>query len=109
MSRRSCGTRSIRDSEPSKYFRSLIMTSSHRPRAFRSHTRYELISVNSPDRFDFTYRFWKVGSMQADTPLMFEVVAVRAIATQFELRMPNCLTRLRTSDQSMVSDVSCSR
>jgi hypothetical protein len=47
--------------------------------------------------------------MQADTPMMFEIVAVGAIATQFELRMPNCLIRLRTSDQSMVSEVSCSR
>ena len=65
--------------------------------------------MNSPDRFDFTYRFWNVGSMQADTPMMFEIVAVGAIATQFELRMPNCLTRSRTSVQSIADDESTSR
>ena len=30
----------------------------------------------------------QVGSMLADTPTMFEIVAVGAMATQFELRMP---------------------
>ena len=43
---------------PSKYLRSVIITSSHRPSRFRSATRYSLTTVNSPDRFDFTYRFW---------------------------------------------------
>src|SRR5690606_11931919 len=101
--------RSILARLPSKYLRSEIMTSSHRPRAFRSRTRYSLISVNSPDRFDLTYRFWYVGSIQADTPMMFEMVAVGAIATQFELRMPNCLMRARKGVQSIDSEKSASR
>ncbi|MNT26196.1 hypothetical protein D3C72_1617550 [compost metagenome] len=68
-----------------------------------------MISVNSPDRFDFTYRFWNVGSIQADTPMMFEIVAVGAIATQFELRMPNLAMRSRTGVQSMADEESTSR
>lgn len=67
-----------------------------------------MTTVNSPDRFDFTYRFWKVGSIQADTPMMFEIVAVGAIATQFELRMPCAAIRERSDVQSSDSDVSTS-
>lgn len=47
--------------------------------------------------------------MQAATPMMFEIVAVGAIATQFELRMPNCLMRARSGVQSIDSDRSVSR
>ncbi|MNH42881.1 hypothetical protein D3C79_1046710 [compost metagenome] len=68
-----------------------------------------MTTVNSPDRLDLTYRFWKVGSMQADTPMMFEMVAVGAIAMQFELRMPCCLMRARRLSQSIVLDRSTSR
>jgi hypothetical protein len=32
--------------------------------------------------------FWYSGSIDALTPMMFEMVAVGAIATQFELRIP---------------------
>src|SRR5690606_12023932 len=102
MSRRSCGMRSILARLPSKYLRSEIMTESHRPRALRSRTRYGLITVNSPDRFDFTYRFWYVGSIDCDTPVMLAMVAVGAMAMMFELRMP-FLTRSRTGAQSRVS------
>ena len=42
--------------------------------------------VNSPDRFDLTERLPNDGSIEASTPTMFEIVAVGAIATQFELR-----------------------
>src|ERR1700712_5030891 len=101
MPRRSAGTRSMRESVPSKYFRSETMTSSHKPRSFKSRTRYSFTTVNSPDKFDFTYRFWNVGSIQDDTPMMFEIVAVGAIATQFELRMPYVAIRERISVQSM--------
>ena len=75
-------------SEPSKCFRSMTITSSHRPARFRSRTRYSLTIVNSPDRFDLTDRLPNDGSIEALTPMMFEIVAVGAIATQFELRMP---------------------
>src|SRR5512141_1979502 len=84
--RNSAGTRSIFVSDPSKYLRSEIITSSHRLRAFRSLTRYSLTIVNSPERFDLTKMFWYDGSMHADTPMMFEIVAVGAIVTRFELR-----------------------
>src|SRR5437773_10458347 len=73
---------------PSKYFRSAIITWSHRPAFFRSATRYSFTTVNSPERFDFTNRFWKVGSIDADTPTILAMVAVGAMAMQLELRMP---------------------
>src|SRR5690606_10166286 len=95
--------RSIFARLPSKYFRSEIMTSSHKPRAFKSRTRYAFISVDSPNKFELTYRFWYVGSIQAETPMMLEIVAVGAIATQLELRMPNSLMRARNGAQSKVS------
>src|SRR5258708_31255964 len=101
--RNSTGTRSILVSEPSKYLRSEIITSSHRLRAFRSLTRYSLTTVNSPDRFDLTKMFWYDGSMHAETPMMLEIVAVGAIATQFELRIPYCLMRARNASHSSVA------
>ena len=42
--------------------------------------------VNSPDRFDLTDRLPKLGSIEASTPMMLEIVAVGAIATQLPLR-----------------------
>src|SRR3954469_10139657 len=86
--RSSAGARSMRARLPSKYLRSAIITSSHSPAFFRSLTRYSLVTVNSPDRFDLTNRFWYVGSMLADTPMMLAMVAGGAMARQFELRMP---------------------
>src|SRR5690554_800075 len=86
----SLGMRSICCTLPSKYFRSLTMTLSHRPSALRSWTREGLTTVNSPDRFDFTNRFWYAGSMDWDTPTMLEMVAVGAMAMTLLLRMP-CL------------------
>ncbi|CFO06317.1 Uncharacterised protein [Bordetella pertussis] len=56
--------------------------------------------MNSPERFDLTYKFWKVGSMHADAPMILEIVAVGAIAMQFELRMPCSLMRERNVSQS---------
>ena len=42
------------------------------------------------------------------TPTMFEIVAVGAIATQFELRIPCSLMRARSSLQSIEDDSSIS-
>ena len=81
----SWGTRSIARSEPSKCFRSITITSSHRPRRFRSRTRYSLTTVNSPDRLDLTDRLPKLGSIEASTPMMLEIVAVGAMATQLRV------------------------
>src|SRR3954466_8980962 len=85
--RSSAGARSIFARLPSKYLRSATITSSQRPSRLRSLTRYSLTTVNSPERFDLTYRFWNVGSMHADTSTMFEMVAVGAMEMQLELRM----------------------
>src|SRR5690349_12914766 len=87
------------------------MTSSHSPRAFRSSTRYWLMTVNSPDRFDLTYRFWYVGSIDCDTPVMLAMVAVGAIAMVLLLRMPTVVTRVRSASQLNAPevDVSCTR
>ena len=46
------------------------------------------MTVNSPDRLDLTERLPKQGSMEASTPMMLEMVAVGAMATQLLLRMP---------------------
>ena len=81
----------------------MTITSSHRPSAFRSRTRYSLTIVNSPDRFDLTDRLPNDGSIEALTPTMLEMVAVGAIATQFELRMPCSAMRLRSAAQSSVA------
>ena len=40
--------------------------------------------------------------------MMLEIVAVGAIATQLELRMPCCLMRARSASQSIVADSSTS-
>src|SRR5690606_41708458 len=75
---------------PSKYLRSFTITLSHKPSALRSRTSEGFTTVNSPDRFDFTNRFWYAGSMDWDTPTMLEMVAVGAMAMTLLLRMP-CL------------------
>src|SRR6218665_3352798 len=80
----SCGTRSIGCSEPLQSLRSMIITSSHRPRRLRSRTRPPLITLNSPDRLDLTDRLPNDGSIDASTPTMLEMVAVGAMATQLE-------------------------
>src|SRR5688572_21845627 len=87
------------------------MTSSHRPSFLRSFTRYWLMTVNSPDRFDLTYRFWYVGSIDCDTPVMLAMVAVGAIAMVLLLRMPTVCTRSRRPIQLKAPDVpvSCCR
>src|SRR4051812_35719326 len=87
------------------------MTSSHSPSFLRSFTRYWLMTVNSPDRFDFTYRFWYVGSIDCDTPVLLAMVAVGAIAMVLLLRMPMVFTRSRSASQSKAPDaaVSCCR
>ena len=46
--------------------------------------------------------------MQASTPMMLEIVAVGAIATQLEFRMPCCLMRARRASQSIVELMSTS-
>jgi ribonucleoside-diphosphate reductase alpha chain len=77
--------------------------------AFRSRTRFSLMTVNSPERFDFTNRFWNVGSILASTPTMFEMVAVGAMARQLLLRMPWAFTRARNASQSSRTKRSISR
>src|ERR1035438_3063560 len=77
---RSDGTLSMSPSSPSKYFRLSIMSWSQRPRALRSLTRKGLSTMNSPERFDLTKRFLYVGSMHGDVFVMFEIVAVGAMA-----------------------------
>ena len=52
--------------------------------------------------------FWYSGSIDAATPMMLEMVAVGAMATQLELRMPCSLMRPRSSVQSMPEDSSTS-
>ena len=52
--------------------------------------------------------FWYSGSIDAATPMMLEIVAVGAIATQFELRMPCSLMRARSASQSIADDSSIS-
>ena len=54
----SVGTRSTLPIEPSKCLRSFTITASQSPIFFRSRTRYSFTTVNSPERFDFTKRFW---------------------------------------------------
>src|SRR3546814_2027404 len=98
MSLSSAGMRSICCTLPSKYLRSCAITSSHRPRPLRSLTRYSLTTVNSPDRFDLTYRFWYVGSIDCDTPVMLAMVAVGAIAMVLLLRMP--VVRIRSEEHT---------
>src|ERR1051325_671250 len=96
---RSFGMRSMSFSSPSKYFRLSIMSWSHRPRDLRSFTRKGFSTMNSPERFDFTNRFLYVGSMQGLVAVMFEIVAVGAIARQFEFRMPCAAIFARSGSQ----------
>ena len=42
-------------------------------------------------------------------PMILEIVAVGAMATQLELRMPNCLMRARRLSQSKVEDILTSK
>src|ERR1044071_2607155 len=58
--------------------------------------------MNSPERFDFTNRFLYVGSMQGLVAVMFEIVAVGAIARQLELRMPCFAIFARSGSQSIL-------
>ena len=46
-------------------------------------------TVNSPDRFDLTYRFGRWARSTATTPVMLAMVAVGAMAMQLELRIPS--------------------
>jgi hypothetical protein len=64
--------------------------------------------VNSPDRLDLTDRLPKQGSIEASTPMMLEIVAVGAIATQLELRMPSAAILRRRASQSSVAERSTS-
>src|SRR5690554_2125209 len=92
--------RSICCTLPSKYFRSFTITLSHKPSALRSRTSEGFTTVNSPDRFDFTNRFWYAGSMDWDTPTMLEMVAVGAMAMTLLLRMPYLAISSRIGVQS---------
>src|SRR4051812_47960411 len=85
---RSLGIDAISFNSPSKYLRLSIISWFQRPRALRSFTRNGLRTMNSPERLDLTNRFLYVGSMQGLVAVMFEIVAVGAIARQLELRMP---------------------
>ena len=66
------------------------------------------MTVNSPDRLDLTDRLPKLGSMEASSPTMLEMVAVGAIATQLELRMPSLAIFARRAAQSRVDERSTS-
>ena len=44
--------------------------------------------MKSPERLDFTSMLLMSGSMQGLLPMMFEMVAVGAMARTLELRMP---------------------
>jgi len=59
------------------------------------------MTVNSPDRLDLTDRLPKQGSIDASTPMMLEMVAVGAMATQLLLRMPWVAMRARRASQSI--------
>src|ERR1022692_2207751 len=98
---RSAGIRSMSFNSPSKYFKLSIMSRSQRPRALRSLTRNGFRTMNSPDRFDLTKRFLYVGSMQGDVFVMFEIVAVGAIASTLLLRMPWAAIFRRSGAQSI--------
>jgi hypothetical protein len=52
--------------------------------------------------------FWYSGSIDALTPMMLEMVAVGAIATQLELRIPWMRMRERSASQSIVDESSMS-
>ncbi len=75
-------------------------SSVQRPAAFRSRTRYGLRIVKSPDRFDFAKRFLYIGSMHGEVPTMFAIVAVGAIASTLEFRIPCRAIFSRTGAQS---------
>ena len=62
------------------------------------------MTVNSPDRLDFTEMLPKEGSIDASTPMMLEMVAVGAMATQLELRIPWAWMRARSGTQSNLLD-----
>ena len=66
------------------------------------------MTVNSPDKLDLTDRLPKQGSIDASTPMMLEMVAVGAMATQLELRMPSLAILRRSASQSMVLERSTS-
>ncbi len=66
------------------------------------------MTVNSPERLDFTYRLENCGSIDCATPVMLAMVAVGAIAMQLELRMPTVCTRLRSVFQSKRPDCEAS-
>ena len=67
------------------------------------------MTVNSPDRLDLTDKLPKQGSIEASTPMMLEMVAVGAIATQLELRMPSLAILWRNDSQSKVVERSTSK
>ncbi|WP_423598150.1 hypothetical protein [Roseateles sp. MS654] len=67
-----------------------------------------MTTVNSPDRLDFTDRLPKHGSIDASTPMMLEMVAVGAMATQLLLRMPSRAILARSASQSSVLERSTS-
>lgn len=72
---------------------------SHTPSRFRSFTRYELTWRNSPDSVSRLNRLDTCGSMHSYTPAMDAMVAVGAIASSSELRMPTEAIRSRSADQ----------
>src|SRR5471030_3087659 len=58
--------------------------------------------MNSPERLDLTKRFLYVGSMQGEVAVMFEIVAVGAMARTLLLRMPCDAIFARTGRQSIL-------
>ena len=58
--------------------------------------------------FEIIKKSMELSLYWAETPMMFEIVAVGAIAIQLELRIPNCLIRSRNGVQSNLADKSTS-
>ena len=75
------------------------------------------MTVNPPLRFSLAKRFLKVGSIDWETPVMLEIVAVGAIAMVLLLRIPCFWTAVRMTLQSRLEErsmltgipLSCSR
>ncbi len=70
---------------------------SHTPSFFRSSTRYALTWRNSPLSVSRLKRLETCGSMHSYTPAIEAMVAVGAIASSSELRMPVSAIRARSA------------
>jgi len=100
--------RSILASVPSKYLRSAIITSSHRVEPLQV---LDQILVGDGEfarqvRLHVEILIGRFDALRQSGDIA--MVAVGAMAMQFELRMPTCLMRVRSRSQSSVVDKSTS-